>query len=122
MSVQCPLPGVKQTSRRKAATSGFDPKRTFGGLRSDRVQPLSKHSFEPIALLARDAVAALMVEHHCDDSKEYGPSASDCAEAVGIYLNDQSGRERPVRTPPLHKAEVEVGLGYAHDKDYLTAC
>ena len=25
MSVQCPLSGVKQTSRRKAATSAFDP-------------------------------------------------------------------------------------------------
>ena len=28
MSAQCPLSGVKQTSRRKAATSVFDPKRT----------------------------------------------------------------------------------------------
>ena len=29
MSVQFPLSGVKQTSRRKAATSGFDPERTW---------------------------------------------------------------------------------------------
>ena len=28
MSVQCPLLGVKQTSRRKAATSVFDPEQT----------------------------------------------------------------------------------------------
>ena len=32
MSVQCPLSGAKQTSRHKAATSGFDPKRTFDPL------------------------------------------------------------------------------------------
>jgi len=30
MSVQCPLSGVKQTSRRKAASSGFDPSRASG--------------------------------------------------------------------------------------------
>jgi hypothetical protein len=29
MSVQCPLSGVKQTSRRKAATSDFDPSETL---------------------------------------------------------------------------------------------
>ena len=31
MSVQCPLSEVKQTSRRKAATSVFDPKPTYAG-------------------------------------------------------------------------------------------
>src|SRR5947207_15588765 len=30
MSVQCSLSGVKQTSRRKAATSAYDPERTSG--------------------------------------------------------------------------------------------
>ena len=29
MSVQCPLSAVKQTSRHKAATSAYDPKRTW---------------------------------------------------------------------------------------------
>ena len=32
MSVQCPLSGAKQTSRRKAATSAYDPERTFDPL------------------------------------------------------------------------------------------
>jgi hypothetical protein len=37
MSVQCPLTGVKQTSRRKAATSVFDPTETL----SDRLGPVA---------------------------------------------------------------------------------
>jgi hypothetical protein len=28
---ECPLPGVKRTSKFKSVTSAFDPKRTWGG-------------------------------------------------------------------------------------------